>query len=229
MLKAFLRDRSVQNPVQVSADGTSLVPYPGNLSMFDELDKLASNIGMARLFGGVHWRSDHENGLLLGELIALRVLQDITRLYHENFNGYSVRTFDGNNIYITKNGPTLPNHVSAITRFTLINTDTDQPVTGFDPLLNGKTLDRSELPPNLTIRAHTFPDAVGSVRFNLDGSDVSTANTAPYALAGAPNQNYQPSPLLIPGVHVLKATPYSGSNATVLAGVPLTIRFTVVS
>src|SRR5690606_31395681 len=113
--------RPVQSPVQPSSDGTTLSPYSGTLFVFNELDKLASNVGVGRMFAGVHFRSDHEHAVRLGELIALRVLQDLTRLYNEAFPGFKVRTFGGKVLTITKDGPALPNHVSAITSFTLID------------------------------------------------------------------------------------------------------------
>ena len=35
-----------------------------------ELDKLSENIGEARLWAGVHWRSDHDAGVLLGKAVG---------------------------------------------------------------------------------------------------------------------------------------------------------------
>jgi hypothetical protein len=43
----------------------------------EELDNMADNIGMGRLWGGIHWRSDHEAGLKLGRTVACMVLQQI--------------------------------------------------------------------------------------------------------------------------------------------------------
>jgi len=74
-------------PVRVKLSGTPRHPaFPSGhstvagaaselLSYFfpqerEELDKLADNIGMARLWGGVHWRSDHLAGMTLGRNIA---------------------------------------------------------------------------------------------------------------------------------------------------------------
>ena len=229
MLKAFFNTSlPVKNPVQPSPDGLSLVPYTGpTLNLADELDKLASNIGIARLFAGVHYRSDHEHAVRLGELIALRVLQDLARTYHESFPGFQVRTFGGNTFAITATGPELPRYVTAITSFTLINADTDQPVAGFTPLLNGAVLRLANLPPNLNIRAEIFGSAsIGSVRFTYDGT-TSYDNRSPYALGGDDAGNYRPFPFS-PGTHVLTATPYIFDNGSGVGGVPHTIRFTVV-
>jgi membrane-associated phospholipid phosphatase len=42
-----------------------------------ELDDLADNIGMARLWGGIHWRSDHLAGLALGRAVACRIIAQL--------------------------------------------------------------------------------------------------------------------------------------------------------
>ncbi|HYO56388.1 LamG-like jellyroll fold domain-containing protein [Archangium sp.] len=224
MLKAFLKeDLTVKNPVVPSADGLSLVPYTGPaLTVLDELDKLASNVGMGRLFAGVHYRSDHEHAVRLGELIALRALQDLTRTYHESFSGFQVRTFGGNTLTITATGPSLPNHVSSIQGFTLVNAQTGTAVPGYESLLDRAMLYREELPPSVDIRASTFPSAVGSVRFTYDGG-TSHTNTAPYGLAQALGTPLTPGL----GSHVLTATPFSGSGGSGLGGVPASVRFRV--
>lgn len=43
----------------------------------DELDKLADNAGMARLWAGIHYRSDHEQGLKLGRCVARLVISQL--------------------------------------------------------------------------------------------------------------------------------------------------------
>jgi membrane-associated phospholipid phosphatase len=55
------------------------------LTVGGELDKLASNIALGRNFGGVHFRSDGEHGILLGERAAIRFLRDHLRTYRERF------------------------------------------------------------------------------------------------------------------------------------------------
>lgn len=42
-----------------------------------ELDKLANNIGEARLWAGIHWRSDHEAGQKLGRCVARLVISQL--------------------------------------------------------------------------------------------------------------------------------------------------------
>ena len=112
--------------------------------------------------------------------------------------------------------------------FTLINADTDKPISGFDPMPNGATLDLQKLPTrNLNVRANM--GTAGSVRFALDGNkNYQTENNAPYALAGNSGSNYYdwtPSS----GKHTLVATAYSGANAGGSVKSTLTLDFTVVS
>jgi hypothetical protein len=226
MLKAFYKDIPIPNPVVPNADGTALVPYSGpTLYAFDELDKLASNIGVARLFAGVHYRSDHDHAVRLGELLALRTLQDMARLYREEpFRGFQVRTFGGNTLTITRDSPNLPAFVSAVNSFTLINADTDRVV---GELYNGAVIDLSDLgTSNLTVRANTYEAVVGSVRFQLDDV-VDVQNQAPYAFFGTRGGGDYVGVTVTVGTHVLTATPYSQGNAGGLGGVPQTVRFTV--
>ncbi|MDQ4030732.1 MAG: vanadium-dependent haloperoxidase, partial [Actinomycetota bacterium] len=42
-----------------------------------EFDMLADNTGMARLWGGIHWRSDHEQGIHLGRCVARQVIAQL--------------------------------------------------------------------------------------------------------------------------------------------------------
>jgi hypothetical protein len=39
-----------------------------------EINKPASNIGLAQNFAGIHWRPEYGQGLLFGEAVALNVL-----------------------------------------------------------------------------------------------------------------------------------------------------------
>jgi hypothetical protein len=91
--------------VTASDDGLSLVPYIGadaaQMTVNGEINKLASNIGMARDHAGIHWRSDYEYGLLLGEAAALSVLSDQSSDYlGENFTGFTITKFDGTTVTV---------------------------------------------------------------------------------------------------------------------------------
>jgi len=65
-----------------------------------ELNKLASNIATARNMAGVHYRSDGDQGILLGEKVAIQFLKDIAATYNETFVGFSLTKFDGTTITI---------------------------------------------------------------------------------------------------------------------------------
>jgi len=91
--------------VTASEDGLSLAPYAGadaaQMTVNGEINKLASNIGTARDHAGIHWRSDYQYGLLLGEAAALSVLSDQSNDYlGENFNGFTITKFDGTTVTV---------------------------------------------------------------------------------------------------------------------------------
>ncbi len=102
ILKAWFDESYViPNPVQPTPDGLSLVPYSGPpLTVGGELNKLASNTAQARNMAGVHWRSDADESLKLGEAVAISVLRDQRRIFNENFRGFSLTKFDGTMITV---------------------------------------------------------------------------------------------------------------------------------
>jgi hypothetical protein len=114
--------------------------------------------------------------------------------------------------------------------FTLINADTDQPITAFDPLNDGATLNLATLPTtNLNVRANTYPSTVGSVQFGYDGNpNYRVESVVPYALEGDSGGDYAAWTPSI-GSHALTGTPYSGSGASGTPGTPLTINFDVIN
>jgi len=101
VLKAFFDDSFVlPSPVVASADGTALVPYAGqSLIARDELNKLASNVATARNAAGIDWRSDFTEGLLLGELVAIGLLEEQKGCYNQDVT-MTLRRFDGSTITI---------------------------------------------------------------------------------------------------------------------------------
>jgi hypothetical protein len=103
MLKALFDEAFViPDPVEASPDGTRLVPYSGPpLTVGGELNKLAFNIGMGRVFAGIHWRSDVVWGNRLGESVSLGLLADEAGCYNEPFAGYSLRKFDGRSVVVS--------------------------------------------------------------------------------------------------------------------------------
>lgn len=112
ILKALFNENEKINahfaPVKVDpADPAQLIPLSNaegadQLTVGGELNKLAFTISMGRDFGGVHYRSDGWNGMLLGEQLAITVLQDHARIYQEEgFVGFELTKFDGHKIRIT--------------------------------------------------------------------------------------------------------------------------------
>jgi hypothetical protein len=106
ILKAFFSTDSVMffDPVHASSDGLSLVPYKGSdawqMTVTNELNKLAGNIGMARNIAGIHWRSDHDQALLPGESVAISLLRDQKATFNESFAGFTFAKFDGSTITV---------------------------------------------------------------------------------------------------------------------------------
>jgi len=57
-----------------------------------------------------------------------------------------------------------------VSRLSLINTDTQKPIPGYEDLKAGQVIKLSELPSNnLNIRIHTLPEKVGSLILNMTG------------------------------------------------------------
>ena len=88
------------------ADPTMLVALSGEgedvMTVGGELDKFASNIALGRDFAGVHYRSDGDEGINLGEQVAIYYLQDWARTYMEqDFTGFELTKRDGTRIRIT--------------------------------------------------------------------------------------------------------------------------------
>ena len=105
ILKAwFKEDELIQNPVVPNVlnnpieikdsnnvilykKTTELQPYTGTdqLTVGGELNKVAANIAIGRNWGGVHYRSDYAESIVLGEQLALGILQEQALTYNENF------------------------------------------------------------------------------------------------------------------------------------------------
>jgi membrane-associated phospholipid phosphatase len=97
VLKAFFDENYViKNPKIPSNDGLSLEDYVGpELTVGNELNKIASNVSLGRNFAGVHYRKDDTESKLLGETFAISVLKDQKFLYNETFTGWKFTKFDG--------------------------------------------------------------------------------------------------------------------------------------
>jgi hypothetical protein len=91
-----------------STDGLTLLPYTGadagSLTVNGELNKLGHNVSFGHgIHAGIHWRSDTDTSLLLGEAVALAYLREKAKTYNEPFS-VSLTKFDGTTATITNAG-----------------------------------------------------------------------------------------------------------------------------
>jgi hypothetical protein len=104
ILKAWFDESFViQDPVVPSAGGSALLPYKGadagELTVGDELDKVAANIATGRNMAGIHYRSDYWESVQLGENVALGLLQEQKATYNEPAT-FTLTRFDGTTVTI---------------------------------------------------------------------------------------------------------------------------------
>ena len=83
-------------------DGLSLQPYTGSsLTVNGELAKLGHNVSFGHgIHAGIHYRSDTDQSLLLGEAVALSVLGNKASCYNEKFS-VTLTKFDGTTVTIS--------------------------------------------------------------------------------------------------------------------------------
>ncbi|HEX2620820.1 MAG TPA: hypothetical protein VHL11_11750, partial [Phototrophicaceae bacterium] len=110
-----------------------------------------------------------------------------------------------------------------VVSFTLVNAVTDEDIA---ILVDDYFIDCDDIGViALNVRANTQPGVVGSVVFGLDDNPIyNIENTPPYSLArnnGGDYNGWTPTN----GIHIVIATPYTGSNATGTAGIPLIVPF----
>jgi hypothetical protein len=96
------------NPMVPADDGLSLQPYTGadagELTVNGELAKLGHNVSFGHgIHAGIHWRSDTDTSLLLGEAVALSYLRDKALTYNEPFT-VQITKFDGKTATISNHG-----------------------------------------------------------------------------------------------------------------------------
>ncbi len=127
----------------------------------------------------------------------------------------------------------LPAPTEGVVSLTLMNTDSDLPVPGFDPLLNGAAFNVTALP-NISIGANTSPEVVGSVLFVLKKDGVvihtHTENTPPYALFGDDNNGgFYPwvAGPVVDSIYEVTATAFSGVGGSGTAYPSLIVGFSV--
>ena len=97
-LKFFIDGNATfTQPVAPSVNGLTLEPYPGPsvLTVNGELHKLAHNVSFGHgIHAGIHWRSDTDYSILLGEEVAIDFLEDQIYSYQEDFD-VSITKIDG--------------------------------------------------------------------------------------------------------------------------------------
>ncbi len=111
IIKAFMDDTALLNtiltPVKPDPNNPSvLIPLnnegENQMTVGSELDKLAFNVANGRNFAGIHYRADAEQGVLLGEAVAILLLQDhAATITEQTFTGYELTKIDGTRIRIT--------------------------------------------------------------------------------------------------------------------------------
>jgi len=150
ILKAFFHnDWRFPSPVEANEEGTSLRPYMGpdadQLTVAGELDKLASNIGLGRDWAGVHWRSDHEEAMLMGEQLAISILCAERHMFNEPYE-FRFRSFDfgpyNGQVVRIRPGSTSWNSPGDSCESCVDLLPEDQ----YDPVLSGAACDRRRRP-----------------------------------------------------------------------------------
>ena len=106
MLKFFFDETYViPSPLVPSSDGTALLPYTGpdagQITVGGELNKLASNVSFGHgIHPGIHWRQSTYASILLGEAVALSMLQNRAPSYNEKFT-VTFTKLDGHKVTIS--------------------------------------------------------------------------------------------------------------------------------
>jgi len=104
LLKLFYAEAAWSQSVIHSTDGTSTTAYTGaganSLTIHGELNKIAANIARGRDFAGVHYRTDSDLGMLLGEKVAVAWFKDNIARQVESVGTITVVGFDGNSIVV---------------------------------------------------------------------------------------------------------------------------------
>ena len=106
VLKFFFDgDFAIPSPQAPLANGTLLQNYTGSdagmMTVNGELHKIAHNVSFGHgIHSGIHWRSDTDTSIQLGEAVALSVLRDRAHTYNEKFS-VQLKKVDGSQATIT--------------------------------------------------------------------------------------------------------------------------------
>lgn len=102
IIKLYIADGSFSSlglTPSESLDGVNLTTYSGadasEMTIHGELNKIASNVAIGRNFCGVHYRSDGDEGIKLGEKVAIQWFKDLRKQQNEQIGTVSLVKFDG--------------------------------------------------------------------------------------------------------------------------------------
>lgn len=102
ILKLFFADASWSSTGLTefeSADGSALTTYAGDdagsTTIHGEINKLASNMSLGRNMAGVHFRSDGDYGMILGEKLAIRFFKNHRNMENQLIGPVTITKFDG--------------------------------------------------------------------------------------------------------------------------------------
>lgn len=118
-----------------------------------------------------------------------------------------------------------PTNESSIELFRFVDVDTRAIPNGLDSITTDVTVKSSAIG-NCTLEALTDPSVVGSVRFEVDGSEINVESSPPYYIVGDRGSTiYRWDPA--PGTILVTATPYSQASAGGTKGKALSVRLTI--
>ena len=106
LLKFFFDENFViPNPQVPANDGLSLGAYTGSdagqITVGGELNKIARNVSFGHgVLAGIHWRTDTDWSMTLGEALAISFLREKAHTYNEKFT-ISFTKLDGNKVTIS--------------------------------------------------------------------------------------------------------------------------------
>lgn len=95
--KAYVADKTGESLREVDVFDKEC--RPTNLTVEGELNKLASNIAIGRNWAGVHYFTDYWESILMGQRIALGILEEQKIMFGENFS-MTVPLFEGGTVRI---------------------------------------------------------------------------------------------------------------------------------
>lgn len=135
---------------------------------------------------------------------------------------------EGFYVVIAENFPFEATKISADTevlKLSLMASDIERPIRGFDPLVNDTVLNLGFSSGSLAIRANTRPAVVGSVKFSIseDGNEEMLLNSPPYIFRGESGGGWAPEK----GKYRVTAIAYSLPDGKGKPSLPKTVEFYV--